>query len=106
MGTSSDVSSSSSLESILADARKMREAAKGESAVVEEKEEETGSLKSSAINVLSTIVTVDFFIVVALLLWFFTGIFFSYVFKNDSIYTTFAGIFEPVAQPALGVLML
>jgi len=44
--------------------------------------------------------------VVALLLWFLVGIFCAKVLGDESVYLTFAGIFEPVAQPALGILIL
>jgi len=61
-----------------------------------------GTLRS----VISTIVTVDFFVVCALLVWFLTGIFASAVLDNDAIQIAFNGIFESVVQPALGILMI
>ena len=57
-------------------------------------------------SVLSTIVTVDFFVVCALLLWFLAGIFSSYILKNDDIQIAFNNNFETLVQPALGVLMI
>jgi hypothetical protein len=88
-----------SLEQLLADARQMRED--------RDKEEEDGfSIPDSVRNVISTIVTIDFFVVCALLVWFLTGIFGSYVLKNDAIQIAFNGIFQPVVQPALGILMI
>jgi len=99
VGESLSTSSSPSLEELLKDAQSMR-LQKGED------EEESEGLQSSIINVLSTIVTVDFFVVVGLLLWFLTGIFCAYVLKDDTIYLALAGIFEPVVQPALGILMI
>ena len=57
-------------------------------------------------SVLSTIVTVDFFIVCGFLLWFLAGIFSSYVLKNDDIQIAFNNNFETLVQPALGVLMI
>jgi hypothetical protein len=88
-----------SLEQLLADARQMREE--------RDKEEEGGfSIPDSVRNVISTIVTIDFFVVCALLVWFLTGIFGSYVLKNDAIQIAFNGIFQPVVQPALGILMI
>lgn len=108
VGTESSISSSSdsSLEKLLADARQMRqqEAGLGEDASGGQEVEET--LKSKIKNVLSTIVTADFFVVCALLAWFLAGIFCSYVIKDDTVQIAFNGIFEPVVQPALGVLML
>eukprot|EP00977_Amphora_coffeiformis_P022193 scaffold10570_cov176-Amphora_coffeaeformis.AAC.43 len=57
-------------------------------------------------SVLGTIVTVDFFIVCGFLLWFLTGIFSSYVLKNDDIQIAFNNNFETLVQPALGILMI
>jgi len=57
-------------------------------------------------SVLSTIVTVDFFIVCGFLLWFLAGIFSSYALKNDDIQIAFNNNFETLVQPALGVLMI
>mmetsp|Transcript_25985 Transcript_25985/g.29707 ORF Transcript_25985/g.29707 Transcript_25985/m.29707 type:complete len:288 (-) Transcript_25985:233-1096(-) len=93
-------SKDSSLEALLADAKKMRK-----------DEEESGnadefSIPSAIRGVISTIVTVDFFVVCALLAWFLAGIFCSYVIKDDTVQIAFNGIFEPVVQPALGVLMI
>lgn len=62
--------------------------------------------KVSIRNVLSTIVTVDFFVVCGLLLWFIAGIISSVFFRNDAIQLGFNGIFESVVQPALGILMM
>lgn len=92
----------SSLESLLADAKRLRkeEVDSGES-------EESGiSIPSAIRSVISTIVTVDFFVVCALLAWFLAGIFCSYIVKDDTVQIAFNGIFEPVVQPALGVLMI
>lgn len=69
-------------------------------------EEESFSIPATIGSVMSTIVTIDFFVVCALLLWFLTGIASSYLLKNDAIQIAFNNIFEPVVQPALGVLMI
>lgn len=95
--------SDDSLERLLADAKEMRKDM-GESASSDE--DGSTSIKETIRNVLSTIVTVDFFVVCALLLWFLTGIFCSYILKNDAVQIAFNGIFEQIVQPALGVLML
>lgn len=89
-----------SLEQVLADAKAMR--LDGDSA------EKTGDalIAEKIRNGLSTIVTVDFFVVCALLLWFLAGIFGSYVLKDDTIQIAFNGIFQQVVQPALGILMI
>lgn len=94
------VKNDDSLEGLLADAKRLR-ASKDTS-----NEEEGFSVIPIIKNVISTIVTVDFFIVCVLLLWFLTGVFSSYVLKADAIQVAFNGIFEPVVQPALGILML
>jgi len=96
----SSSSSSSSLEQLLADAKKMRQDEGVETSSAEQ--ESSLTIRS----VLSTIVTADFFVVCALLLWFLAGIFCSYVIKDDTVQIAFNGIFQPVVQPALGVLMI
>jgi len=90
----------SSLEGLLADAKRLR-ASKGTT-----EEEEEVNIGPVIKNVISTIVTVDFFVVLALLAWFLAGIFGSYVLKTDTVQVAFNGIFEPVVQPALGILMI
>ena len=91
----------SSLDSLLADARRLR-AAKATPG----KENDEAGVGDAVKNVISTIVTVDFFVVCGLLLWFIAGIFCSYVLKDDTVQISFNNIFEPVVQPALGVLMI
>ena len=99
VGTSS--TGDSSLEALLADAKRMR------AKEAEEKSEADGpSIPSAIKSVISTIVTIDFFVVCALLAWFLAGIFCSYVIKDDTVQIAFNGIFEPVVQPALGILMI
>jgi len=90
-----------SLEQLLADARQMRSSSAGD--IVEE--EET-SVKDTIFNIISTIVTVDFFVVLGLLAWFLAGIFCSYVLKDDAVQIAFNMKFESVVQPALGLLMV
>jgi Mn2+/Fe2+ NRAMP family transporter len=87
------------MEQLLADARKMRSASKA----VEEKEK---TAKDTVFEIISTIVTIDFFVVVALLVWFLAGIFCSSVLKDDTVQIAFNMNFERVTQPALGILMI
>lgn len=81
-----------SIEQLLADARSMR---KSSSKVVDE---ET-PLKEKLLEAVANIVTVDFFVVIALLLWFLAGIFCSYVLKDDTVQIAFNMNFERVTQP-------
>lgn len=101
-GTSSPSSSDDSFERLLEDARRMKEESGG--AVDAGSGEE--SMKAKVRNVLSTIVTADFFVVFAFLLWFLAGIFSRTFFQNDAIQIAFNNNFELLVQPALGVLML
>lgn len=94
--------SGDSLEQLLADAKAMR---KDDSLSFDEKEGDA-SIQDTVRNALSTIVTIDFFVVCALLLWFLAGIFGSYVLKNDAVQIAFNSIFQQVVQPALGILMI
>ena len=57
-------------------------------------------------NIISTIITADFFLVCALLVWFVAGIFCSYVLKDDFVQIQFNNRFETIVQPALGILMI
>ena len=97
-----------SLERLLVDAREMQESDEKEGGLNsrDKAEEESFSIPATIGSVMSTIVTIDFFVVCALLLWFLTGIASSYLLKNDAIQIAFNNIFEPVVQPALGVLMI
>ncbi len=91
-----------SLEQLLADAKAMR---KDDGSSSDDKEGDA-SIQDTVRNALSTIVTIDFFVVCALLLWFLAGIFGSYVLKNDAVQIAFNSIFQQVVQPALGILMI
>ena len=84
-----------SIEQLLADARSMR---KSSSKGLEVVDEET-PLKEKILGVVANIVTVDFFVVIALLLWFLAGIFCSYVLKDDTVQIAFNMNFERVTQP-------
>ena len=64
------------------------------------------SLVATLQQVMSTIVTIDFFFVLALLAWFLAGIFCSAVWKDDGVQIAFNNNFERITQPALGVLMI
>ena len=88
-------------------ARMLRDARAMENGANDDATGESGSsLTAKVQNVISTIVTVDFFVVCALLVWFLVGIGASAVAKDDTIQIAFNNIFEPVVQPALGVLMI
>lgn len=63
------------------------------------------SLASGAKDVISTIITVDFFVVIAFMLWFIAGVVSSYGFSNSFLLDQFNDKWTPVVQPALGVLM-
>lgn len=80
-----------SLEQLLADARSMR----ASSSV----KEEESPVKDKIFEVISYIVTVDFFVVIALFVWFLAGIFCSYVLKDDAVQIAFNMNFEGVTRP-------
>lgn len=63
------------------------------------------SIASGAKDIVSTIITVDFFVVIAFMLWFIAGVVSSYGFDNTFLLDQFNDKWTPVVQPALGVLM-
>lgn len=63
------------------------------------------SLALGAKDLISTIITVDFFVVIAFMLWFIAGVVSSYGFNNTFLLDEFNDKWTPVVQPALGVLM-
>ncbi|KAL3945198.1 MAG: hypothetical protein SGBAC_000736 [Bacillariaceae sp.] len=89
-----------SFAQLLADARSMK------ADIGETDDGDEGSIKAKARNILSTIVTADFFVVFGFLIWFLAGIGFRAVFNDDSVQIAFNNNFELLVQPALGVLML
>ena len=93
-----------SLARLLQDAKEMQ-AQESDTAVSTDSTDEP-SIPKMISSVLSTIVTVDFFIVCGFLLWFLAGIFSSYVLQDDGIQIAFNSNFETLVQPALGVLMI
>lgn len=99
---SGGVDSDDSLAQLLADAKAMRK----DVADSDDETEGDASIQESVRSILSTIVTIDFFVVCALLLWFLAGIFCSYILKNDAVQIAFNSIFQQVVQPALGILMI
>ncbi|KAG7363081.1 hypothetical protein IV203_026441 [Nitzschia inconspicua] len=106
--TSSNKGLNDSLEQLLEDARQMKEKggnSNGSTAGLLSDEEGTG-LKEGIRNVLSTIVTADFFVVCGFLVWFLAGIFWRAVFNDDSVQIAFNNNFETLVQPALGILMI
>ena len=82
-----------SMEQLLADARSMRASSTSNTEV-----EET-PLKNKILEVIATIVTIDFFVVLGLLAWFLVGIFCSYVLKDDAVQIAFNMNFEGVTRP-------
>ncbi|KAL7489419.1 hypothetical protein ACHAW6_015013 [Cyclotella cf. meneghiniana] len=96
-----------SMEQLLADARRMRASSAGNAdGGVQSAKETDKAMSDTFFEVVSTIVTIDFFVVIALLVWFLAGIFCSSVLKNDSVQIAFNMNFERVTQPALGILMI
>ncbi|KAL3823803.1 hypothetical protein ACHAXA_011590 [Cyclostephanos tholiformis] len=93
------------IDELLADARRMRanspSPGRGRSRTTT-----GGGAKEIIFEVISAIVTIDFFVVLALLVWFLAGIFCSYVLKDDTVQIAFNMNFERLTQPALGVLMI
>eukprot|EP00531_Pseudo-nitzschia_arenysensis_P002886 CAMPEP_0116145416 /NCGR_PEP_ID=MMETSP0329-20121206/16579_1 /TAXON_ID=697910 /ORGANISM="Pseudo-nitzschia arenysensis, Strain B593" /LENGTH=296 /DNA_ID=CAMNT_0003641015 /DNA_START=84 /DNA_END=974 /DNA_ORIENTATION=- len=94
-----------SMSQLLEDARMMTEEEKDSKGGLLSDEEGTG-VKQMIGDALSTIVTVDFFVVVGFLFWFLLGIFSRSVFNDDTIQIAFNNNFEKLVQPALGVLMI
>ena len=84
------------IDELLADARRMREDSGGQG---QSKTTTTKGAKETIFEVISTIVTVDFFVVLALLVWFLAGIFCSYVLKDDTVQIAFNMNFERLTQP-------
>ena len=91
-----------SMEQLLADARQFRSVTNGSTSQTEKE----ASMSDTVFNLISTIVTIDFFVVMALLVWFLAGIFCSTVLKDDAVQIAFNMNFERVTQPALGILMI
>jgi hypothetical protein len=94
------------INELLADARRMRE--EGDSSSRSSFDgmgrsrtsvTKKGGAKETIFEVISTIVTVDFFVVLALLAWFLAGIFCSYVLKDDAVQIAFNMNFERLTQP-------
>eukprot|EP00577_Skeletonema_sp_RCC1716_P020585 CAMPEP_0113417200 /NCGR_PEP_ID=MMETSP0013_2-20120614/25524_1 /TAXON_ID=2843 ORGANISM="Skeletonema costatum, Strain 1716" /NCGR_SAMPLE_ID=MMETSP0013_2 /ASSEMBLY_ACC=CAM_ASM_000158 /LENGTH=297 /DNA_ID=CAMNT_0000304309 /DNA_START=16 /DNA_END=909 /DNA_ORIENTATION=- /assembly_acc=CAM_ASM_000158 len=98
----SDRTGDDSLEQLLADARSMRASTDRDA----QPTEEGTPIKDKIFDVISTIVTIDFFVVIGLLAWFLLGIFCSSVLKDDTVQILFNNNFERVTQPALGILMI
>ncbi|GMI36991.1 hypothetical protein TrCOL_g2525 [Triparma columacea] len=90
------------LSTLLADAEKFRSKSPkktGDEAVGD-------AIGQSIKGVISNIIAADFFLILAFLAWFLAGVVSSTYFKNDAIQLAFNGIFQPVVQPALGILMI
>ena len=100
------------LARLLIDAKEMQEQANNKNSrdnsnsKIDNSSNARNSVVATLQQVLSTIVTVDFFLVLALLAWFLAGIFCSAVLKDDAVQIAFNNNFERLTQPALGVLMI
>lgn len=98
-----------SLDSLLVDAEKFRSQSSVSSP--SSSTPSTSSSSSSAIipkikEGVSLIVTADFFLICGFLLWFLLGAGLSIAGVGDGVQIAFNGIFQPIVQPALGVLMI
>lgn len=80
-----------SLETLLQDAKEMQALEKkdGDGVMESPGDNNEFSIPDVFRKILSTIVTVDFFVVCGFLLWFLLGIFCSYVLKNDVVQIAF-----------------
>jgi hypothetical protein len=94
-------------DQLLEDARRMRQSSSSSSSssAANNNSNNNKGMKETIFDILSTIVTVDFFVVLALLAWFLEGIFCSYLLKDDTVQIAFNMNFQAVTQPALGILM-
>lgn len=63
------------------------------------------SFAVAAKGVISTIITIDFFVVIAFMLWFIAGVAGTYAFDDTFLLDRFNEAWSPIVQPALGVLM-
>eukprot|EP00520_Triparma_pacifica_P013381 CAMPEP_0118650658 /NCGR_PEP_ID=MMETSP0785-20121206/10362_1 /TAXON_ID=91992 /ORGANISM="Bolidomonas pacifica, Strain CCMP 1866" /LENGTH=181 /DNA_ID=CAMNT_0006543043 /DNA_START=238 /DNA_END=780 /DNA_ORIENTATION=+ len=94
---------SDDISNLLVDAEKFR----SQSARSQTGDEAMGEAIGQTVKgVISNIVVVDFFFILAFLAWFLAGVISSTFFKNDAIQLAFNGIFQPIVQPALGILMI
>lgn len=101
-----DIDETDALQRLLRDARQMRDREGLSGDNNRNKDDEGFSIPKTAQSALSTLLTVDFFVVCAFLVWFLAGVFASYVLHDDAIQIAFNNLFTPVVQPALGLLMV
>jgi hypothetical protein len=99
-----------SLKMLLADARKMQKDTDTELQEAIDNgtaaDNTNKSVPKTVRNVISTIITVDFFVVCGFLLWFLVGIVARSVADNDTIQIAFNNQFATLVQPAIGILMV
>lgn len=88
VGFTSSSSTDDSLRQLLEDAKMMQEE-EGVSGTSGGDAGQDDSVKAKIRNALSTLVTADFFVVCAFLLWFLVGIFCSSILKDDTIQIAF-----------------
>jgi len=86
---------------LLQDIQRFKAIEQAKTGGVEEKE--TALAKAS--DVFSTILVVDFFVVMAFLTWFGVGIITKATTKDSQLLDTFYSLWNPVINPALGILM-
>ncbi|CAM9570020.1 unnamed protein product [Heterosigma akashiwo] len=98
--TTEGVKQLTSDEQLLADIAAFKKAAPAKVA------EEEDSVLDKAGDIFSSILVIDFFVVVGLLGWFVVGVIAKYAFGNSDIVISFRSNFDLVVQPAIGVLML
>lgn len=65
----------------------------------------TEAVAGEAKGIISTIIAVDFFVVIVFMLWFIAGVVSTYGFKNTFLLDEFNASWGSIVQPALGVLM-
>lgn len=63
------------------------------------------SFADKAGSILQKVLVADFFVVLAFLGWFVTGVVFKSALNDATVIDKFTDIWMPVIQPALGVLM-
>lgn len=76
-----------------------------ESLIRQGRGDDEGSFALGAKDLISTIITVDFFVVIAFMLWFIAGVVSTYILQDTFLLDKFNDSWSSIVQPALGVLM-
>jgi hypothetical protein len=95
-----------SLKMMMADARKMQTESDTEMQEAIDNGTAESRLPNKIRGVISTIITVDFFVVCGFLLWFLVGIVVRSLTDNDAVQIAFNNQFQTLVQPAIGILMV